>query len=356
MNKFRTVDLFCGGGGLSQGLQDAGFDVVAAFDWWQPAIDFYNQNIQGHQAYKQDLSDISSSLERIRAWEPTVIVGGPPCQDFSSAGKRDENGGRASLTTAFATIVSEIQPQLFIMENVDRALKAKTYREALAIFAKSGYHLAISVLDASLCGVPQKRKRAVVVGTLRQTDVSLVEIYKQMQSDKPMTVRDYLGNSLGIEYYYRHPRSYARRGVFSIDEPSPTIRGVNRPIPKGYAGHPGDAASIATTALRPLTTKERSLIQTFPAEWRLDGNKSDVEQIIGNAVPVKLAEYVGRAIMEADRREELISCPPNEPPVNYGEVPQPVQQWFVFEQSAKYTTNEVSNSKRRGRELKSTEE
>lgn len=356
MNKFRTVDLFCGGGGLSQGLQDAGFDVVAAFDWWQPAIDFYNQNIQGHQAYKQDLSEISSSVERIQAWQPTVIVGGPPCQDYSSAGKRDENGGRASLTTAFASIVATVRPQVFIMENVDRALKATIYKKALEIFAKAGYQLTISVLDASLCGVPQKRKRAVVVGTLKQTDVSLVEIYKQMQSAKPMTVRDYLGDSLGIEYYYRHPRSYARRGVFSIDEPSPTIRGVNRPIPKGYAGHPGDAASISTTSLRPLTTKERSLIQTFPAEWKLDGNKSDVEQIIGNAVPVKLAEYIGRAIMEADRREALIECSGNELHVDYCEVSQPVQQWFVFEQSAKYNESDKPNSKRREREINSTEE
>lgn len=336
MNKFRTVDLFCGGGGLSQGLQDAGFDVVAAFDWWQPAIDFYNQNINGHQAYKQDLSNIPESVEQIKEWQPAIIVGGPPCQDFSSAGKRDENGGRASLTNAFAMIVSLVRPQLFIMENVDRALKTETYKQALNIFASAGYHLTISVLDASLCGVPQKRKRAVVVGTLKETSVSLIDIYKQMQSDKPMTVRDYLGDSLGIEYYYRHPRSYARRGIFSIDEPSPTIRGVNRPIPKGYVGHPGDAASISTTELRPLTTKERSLIQTFPKDWKMQGNKSEIEQIIGNAVPVKLAEYIGKAIIEADKQDEIICQFTYSQNTPIKKSTNLVQQWFVFEQMAKY--------------------
>ena len=106
MNKFRTVDLFCGGGGLSQGLQNAGFDIVAAFDCWQPAINFYNQNILGHSAYQQDLSNVRASVERISKWKPAVIVGGPPCQDFSSAGKRDEGGGRAELTTAYATTSS----------------------------------------------------------------------------------------------------------------------------------------------------------------------------------------------------------------------------------------------------------
>ena len=173
MNKFRTIDLFCGGGGLSQGLKDAGFDVVAAYDWWQPAIDFYNQNFKDHKAYKLDLSDVDASVDRLNKWEPQIIVGGPPCQDFSSAGKRDENGGRAELTIAYAKIVTAIHPQLVIMENVDRALKTKTYQQALKIFSNAGYYLTVAVLDASLCGVPQKRKRVIAVGTLKNISSSL---------------------------------------------------------------------------------------------------------------------------------------------------------------------------------------
>lgn len=337
MNKFRTVDLFCGGGGLTQGLSDAGFDVVAAFDCWQPAIDFYNQNQRGHCAYKQDLSNVKSSVERIKQWNPAVIVGGPPCQDFSSAGKRDENGGRASLTLSYAKIVTSIRPPVFLMENVDRALKAKTYKQALRMFAAAGYHMTIAVLDASLCGAPQKRKRVVVVGTLRTPGASLVDIYKRNQAARPMTIRDYLGDSLGIDYYYRHPRSYARRGVFSIDEPSPTVRGVNRPIPRGYEGHPGDAVAVTSANLRPLTTKERSLIQTFPEHWELIGSKSDVEQIVGNAVPCKLGEFVGRAIKIMDEAAALIDKPAKG--CSYPTPPEKrptVQQLFVFEQAVKY--------------------
>lgn len=338
MNKFRTVDLFCGGGGLSQGLQNAGFDIVAAFDWWQPAINFYNQNIVGHSAYKQDLSNVEETIERIRKWSPNVIVGGPPCQDFSSAGKRDEGGGRASLTTAYAQIVCAVHPQLFIMENVDRAIKAKIYKEALSIFATAGYHLTIAVLDASLCGVPQRRKRVVVVGSLKESSVPLIDIYKNMQSDKPMTVRDYLGDSLGIEFYYRHPRSYARRAIFSIDEPSPTVRGVNRPIPSGYPGHPGDAAPVTTKNLRQLTTKERSLLQTFPKEWVMIGAKSELEQIIGNAVPVKLGEFVGRAIKKVDSISPLVVQPSKSTEYKKPkEEPETIRQsFFVFEQKARY--------------------
>lgn len=293
----KIVDLFCGGGGLSYGLAQAGHEVVAAYDWWQPALDFYNRNIHDHHAYKLDLSNVAKSVAEIRRWNPDVIVGGPPCQDFSSAGKRDENGGRASLTISYAKIVTAVRPKMFVMENVERAIKTKTYRNALRMFKEAGYDLAVAVLDASLCGAPQARKRIVVVGGREFSVSEIIGLYRKNQAHKPMTIREFMGNDLNIDFYYRHPRSYARRGVFSVDEPSPTIRGVNRPIPLGYPGHEGDAAPITTRGLRPLTTKERSRIQTFPAEWDLCGNKSDIEQIIGNAVPCALGEFIGRALM-----------------------------------------------------------
>ena len=296
----RIVDLFCGGGGLSRGLSDAGHQVVAAFDWWQPAIDFYNRNTHDHQAYQADLSNVAQSVAAIRRWHPEVIVGGPPCQDFSSAGNRNENGGRASLTTSYAHIVTAVRPRYFVMENVARAIKTNTYRNALRTFKEAGYGLAVAILDASLCGAPQARQRIVVVGARNMDPSDIIGIYRANQADHRMTIRDYFGDDLGIEYYYRHPRSYARRGIFSVDEPSATIRGVNRPVPDGYPGHPGDAAPVGAPGLRALTTRERSRIQTFPADWDLTGNKSDIEQIIGNAVPCALGEFIGNALEEFD--------------------------------------------------------
>ena len=110
-----------------------------------------------------------------------------------------------------------------------------------------------------------------------------------------MSVADYLGYSLGVEFYYRHPRSYARRGIFSIHEPSPTIRGVNRPIPQGYQIKHNDPVK-SLDGIRPLTTTERSYIQTFPPTFHFLGSKTEVEQMIGNAVPVNLGQYVAAAI------------------------------------------------------------
>jgi DNA (cytosine-5)-methyltransferase 1 len=126
-------------------------------------------------------------------------------------------------------------------------------------------------------------------------DDLLLERLVSNLAPREMTMRDYFGDTLDIEYYYRHPRNYSRRGIFSIDEPAPTMRGVNRPIPSGYPGHPNDACPVEECK-RALTSLERALVQTFPAHFRWIGNKTEMEQMIGNAVPVKLAEYVADAL------------------------------------------------------------
>jgi DNA (cytosine-5)-methyltransferase 1 len=294
--KLKTVDLFSGCGGLTLGLSNAGFKIVAAIDNWQPTIEIYKKNFD-HAILKLDLNDVKKSIKEIKVYKPDIIVGGPPCQDFSSAGNRDENGGRADLTLSFAKIITGIKPKFFLMENVDRILKSQKLPEAFKLFKKSGYGLSYRVLDASYCGAPQARKRFFLFGELGGSDNILDNYFNKNISLKQMTVRDYLGNTLETNYYYRHPRNYNRRGVYSIDEPSPTIRGVNRPIPKGYKGHPKDASAI-NEKVRPLTSEERAWIQTFPKNFEWVGKKTELEQIIGNAVPVKLAEFVGNCITE----------------------------------------------------------
>jgi DNA (cytosine-5)-methyltransferase 1 len=296
----RTVDLFAGCGGFSLGFQQAGFDIVAAFDNWRPAIDIYRDNFN-HPIFNQDLGN-SEGYRSIVDFAPELIIGGPPCQDFSSAGKRNENLGRANLTRAFADIVCLVQPTWFVMENVSLITRSPILATVLEQFKNSGYGLTSTILNASYCGVPQSRKRYFLIGKLGGMNNNLDAILRQNQSDNPTTIFDYLGDSLELEYYYRHPRSYQRRGVFSIHEPSPTVRGVNRPIPKTYQKHPGDACDL-NEQLRPLTTIERSYLQTFPKTFKFKGSKSDLEQAIGNAVPVNLAKYVANCVKESIDRD-----------------------------------------------------
>ncbi|WP_407559610.1 DNA cytosine methyltransferase [Vibrio parahaemolyticus] len=298
-----TIDFFSGCGGLSLGFEKAGYNILAAFDFWDSAIKCYTENFS-HPIFKRDLTnhhELTSELPQLVDINSIdVIMGGPPCQDFSQAGQRQE-GTRANLTAEFAHTIKKIKPRYFVMENVDRALKSNAYKEARDIFKSAGYGLTEIILDSSKCSVPQKRKRLFVIGSLYDDDNFLHDSLISNLAEKSMTVRDYLGTSLNLEYYYRHPRNYNRRGIFSIDEPAPTVRGVNRPVPKGYPGHPGDPAPI-TDSLRPLTTKERSLLQTFPSDFILLGTKTDQEQMVGNAVPVNMAKYVASILLEHDSK------------------------------------------------------
>jgi len=291
----KTIDIFAGCGGMSLGFMNEGFNVAHAFDNWEKAINIYKTNFK-HDISDIDLSNHENSAKIISKHKPFIIIGGPLCQDFSHAGKRKE-GDRADLTISFAKIIQEVKPEWFVMENVDRIVKSNSYIKARKIFKESYYGLTEKVIDSSYCGVPQKRKRFFCVGVKNAEDGFLDEIIQNNLSTKPMTVRDYFGEELDIEYFYRHPRNYNRRGIFSIDEPSPTIRGVNRPVPKGYPGHPGDPIK-KSSKLRPLTTIERARIQTFPKDFYWEGSKTELEQMIGNAVPVKMAEFIAKCINE----------------------------------------------------------
>lgn len=293
----KAIDIFSGCGGLSLGLMHAGIDVILAVDHWKPSIDVYKLNFD-HPAFDRDLANVEESVELISKYTFDVLAGGPPCQDFSSAGKRNLNGGRADLTYSFADIVSQVKPNIFIMENVEQIRKSHILGDVVDQLAAKGYGITAVILDASYCGAPQARKRFFLVGHMGAPHNFLLGNLKSALSDQPMTMRDYFGDSLGTDFYYRHPRNYNRRGVYALDEPSATVRGVNRPIPPGYQLHPNDPEGISLTNVRPLTTDERAQVQTFPADFKWIGNKTDREQMIGNAVPVALGRFVGTAIRD----------------------------------------------------------
>ncbi|MDO5308686.1 MAG: DNA cytosine methyltransferase [Planctomycetia bacterium] len=297
----KAVDLFAGCGGLSLGFQQAGIDVVAAFESWSAAVKCYQANFE-HPVLQTDLSDSTAAAREIARFAPDVIIGGPPCQDFSQAGKRHE-AERADLTESFSQIVSALKPRYFVMENVDQARRSRAYAKARGNFISAGYGLTEIVLNASLCGAPQKRKRFICFGALGRSEGFAKELFESKQSRKPTTLRDYFGDSLGFQFYYRHPRNYNRRGVFSIDEPAPTMRGVNRPVPKGYLGHPKDPCPVSKN-LHVLTTQERAWIQTFPPSFKWVGAKTDVEQMIGNAVPVALGKFVAEVLLAIEAEGE----------------------------------------------------
>lgn len=291
----KIVDLFCGCGGMSLGFQNAGFKIVAAYDSWQPAIDIYQKNFQ-HPVYKKDLS-IENIVPELISLKPNMIIGGPPCQDFSIAGKRNFRGERANLTLIFSQIIAKVHPEWFVMENVYNIDKSSIFEEALLIFKSAGYGITKNVWDASYMGVPQMRRRYFVIGRIGEENDFLLDRLRSRLSKERMTVKKYFKKTPFTEkYIYQHPRSYKRRAIFSIDEPLSTIRSVNRPIPSNYVAHPADKTRDLSE-VHVLTTKERSYIQTFPEWFEFVGTSSNIEKAIGNAVPVKMAEFIAKEIM-----------------------------------------------------------
>lgn len=171
-----AIDLFCGVGGMSLGFEQAGFDVVAAFDCDERNIRAYARNFAHASAHRVDLRKTSGDELRDMAGlgkrAVDVLIGGPPCQGFSLMGKRDPEDPRSSLLYDFARLVRQVQPRYFVMENVAGLMSggARAFLDSfLRRVKRAGYDVVESVeaLDAADFGVPQRRKRVFVLGCKR---------------------------------------------------------------------------------------------------------------------------------------------------------------------------------------------
>ena len=121
----KVVELFSGAGGKSAGLTRAGFDILAAYDSMADAVDTYRLNLGDH-VQQRDLTDLLGIIPDVIALAPDMVAGGPPCQDYSAAGKRKE-GANAKLTLAYAITIASVRPEWFLMENVVQAATSRSW-------------------------------------------------------------------------------------------------------------------------------------------------------------------------------------------------------------------------------------
>lgn len=293
----RAADLFCGAGGLTLACNTLPIDVLVSADNWKCAITTHKKNFR-NDVIELDLSDVSLAIYTLQNYALDLIMGGPPCQDFSSAGLGIE-GDRANLTFSFAKIVTSLSPRLFLMENVPSALSSNAYQRAKELLEESHYKLAEFCVDAAYFGVPQHRRRLIVIGSKEKDPKGIEEYLAAYASTLPMPITTYWPD-INLQHYYRHPRSYARRAVFSTAEPSPTIRGVNRPRPASYTAHEKDST---TEPVRSLTSLERARLQSFPEQFIWDGTNTEIEQMIGNSVPPLLGQRVLQSLIDWDTQK-----------------------------------------------------
>ena len=345
--KFTCIDSFCGAGGLGLGLKRSGMDILLSFDIDPTCIKTINTNKKyfNHPAQVADISDLLNGnlLERcdLNRGELFLLVGGPPCQGFSVQRRGSDIDPRNDLVLKYGQMINELYPMYFVMENVSgiAGKRGKTILQQLVEYVeKIGYYVHIDLLDAQDYGVPQRRKRYIIVG--ERKDMGEHYIYPQSLNIH-RTVRDVIG-ALPIppENGTDHPNiSLHRRdrlselnlqrirairegqgrddlpcelladchkidssvigfrsvyGRMAWDEVAPTITARFDSFTRGKFGHPVQDRSISL--------REGALLQSFPIDFEFAGNKVDVARQIGNAVPPAMAECIGKSIIECYKK------------------------------------------------------
>lgn len=204
-NTSKVIDLFCGSGGLSKGFEWAGYKIVAANDNFHAACETYRQNHKNTVLVEGDITkkSIKDQLYKtVRGKKIDIIVGGPPCQGFSYAGKRLIDDPRNFLFKEFVEVVSKLMPKVVVIENVEGILTSNhgaTFKSIKESFSDLGYRMAGRKIHAVKYGVPQKRKRVVIIGLL---DGNPEECYPEeliSEENKYTTVKEAISNLPEIE-------------------------------------------------------------------------------------------------------------------------------------------------------------
>lgn len=318
--KFSVVELFAGAGGLALGFHNAGLKPVLLNDFDKNSCETLNLNMPEWNVVRDDIRN----LEFSKYIGVDVVSGGFPCQSFSLAGKKlGMEDTRGTLFYEFARAVKEIQPKIFLAENVRGLLlhdKGKTVEVILNVFSSLGYNVQYKLLNAVNYGVSQKRERVIFIGTKKGYCFN----YPQPEN-RVVTIREALRNcpeSAGVRY------SEYKEAVLSLVPPGGSWVNLPEGIQKEYMGKSyfsgGGKRGMArrmsweepsltlTTSpfqkqterchpdeTRPFTVREYARIQTFPDKWGFVGSVMSQYKQIGNAVPVRLAQLLGENVIKA---------------------------------------------------------
>jgi DNA (cytosine-5)-methyltransferase 1 len=312
-----VIDLFCGCGGMSKGLSDAGLNIVAGIDIWDKAVESCNNNFE-HPAYCEDLTKLNpekfNELYNKDNKTIDIIVGGPPCQSFSIAGKRDINDPRNTLFMEYVRYLYFFKPKAFIMENVIGMLSKKTEsgEKVIDIIMEQlnrNYNCIINKLYASDFEVPQNRRRVIIIGIRKDLDTLPPEPESIIKSiEERIPVKNILLPRQEVETtHFLSERAIT--GIINKKKKSKEsgkgfgaqFLDLNKPsytIPARYWKDGYDAlVKYTETEIRRLTIIELKRIQTFPDDYKITGSKKDIIMQIGNAVPCKLAYHLGKYLV-----------------------------------------------------------
>ena len=325
---YNSVELFAGAGGLALGLEKAGFQEQALVELDKHASATLRKNRPHWNVIEEDIIKVAS--DGIKKYLPKdmeidFVSGGYPCQSFSYAGhKLGLDDVRGTMFFYFAQIVGELNPKVFLAENVKGLIShdnGQTLQTMIDIFEDLGYTVTTTVVNASNYNVAQKRERVIIVGIRNDIDIE----YRPPQPfDYKPVLRDVLCNvpkSVGESYPEK------KRKILDLVPPGGYWRDLPEEVAKTYmgksyysgGGRTGMARRISwdepcltltcspaqkqterchPEETRPFTVREYARIQSFPDDWEFTGSMGVQYKQIGNAVPVELAKAVGLSIID----------------------------------------------------------
>lgn len=341
-NKPTVIDLFCGCGGLSQGFIDAGFKVKLGVDNWQDALMTFENTHKDAKGINADLFEETpqSISNKAGIKDIDIIVGGPPCQGFSIAGKRVIDDERNKLYKSFVSFVEFYKPKAFVMENVPNIIsmgKGIVKDSILKDFEDIGYKVVYKVLLASDYGVPQNRKRAIFVGLQSNANFEFPSPTSSQQITSAEAISDLPENSIddGKSYLMKAQSTYQKQmraksqGIYNHEITNHKDKTINiislvpdggnyKDLPKELQGT--RKVNIAWTRLnskkpsftidtghrhhfhykynRVPTVRESARIQSFTDDFIFLGSKTSQYKQVGNAVPPLLAKVIAEKIKE----------------------------------------------------------
>lgn len=335
----KIIDLFCGIGGLSLGFEQAGFDVVAAVDMWEDAVKTYNHNREQSVAKVMTVESFNDDVlpTLVKSEKITGIIGGPPCQGFSTVGKREIEDPRNKMYLEFYRAVEIANPDFFVIENVKGMLtlnKGAFVKDLLERFGEKGlgYTISYQLVNAADYGIPQNRYRVFYVGIKNKTFKFPQEYtYKLSASDG---ISDLMGAD--TNHYGTDPQNdYQRLLRGSQDKPLnqdytnhteqtvkiismipdggnikslPSefweIRKYNKAFERMSSSRPSNTIDTGHRNYfhyaepRIPTLRESARLQSFPDDFEVLGTRGSQYKQIGNAVPPMLAKVIADQIMK----------------------------------------------------------
>jgi DNA (cytosine-5)-methyltransferase 1 len=350
-NEVVCVDLFCGAGGLTHGLIDAGVKVVAGVDSEEACKHPYEANHEGTEFHHDSVAELNAS--KVAEWfggaKVRVLAGCAPCQPFSTYALRYQKEERAqddqrwSLLSHFGRLVKATMPDIVTMENVPTVTKHSVFKSFTSTLERLGYEVWVDVIDCAQYGLPQRRHRTVLLASLHgsiklrepfalearavedvikglpvlrhgatdkrdrlHTASRLSDLnYERIQHSKPGgSWRDWPKHLVAKCHTKNSGKKYpAVYGRMKYDEPAPTLTTQFYGFGSGRFGHP--------TQARGMSLREGALLQGFPEDYSFVPDDQPIRfkalgRMIGNAVPVDLGRVIGQSIIE--HVKEYRSC------------------------------------------------